>query len=137
MCVTISEIYHAYERDAVARGAPSIPLPSPFLPPYLTTSKPRQGQAGKGKATRVVGPRPAAPSITEDADLQNEILELRKRVLELVPGSPEAHQLFTELANLVTELFTSVKEQVQFVCDLCRAVWFREQGDFCFPTNGK
>ena len=72
---------------------------------------------------------PAKPKVDPEVVKQRS-KELQQEVVDVAAGSPEARELFDNLPDRIAEIHLKVKDQEKFVSDLCKAVWFKQQGDF-------
>ena len=74
----------------------------------------------------------STPSIADKKNVKGAIEELEKPLLALLSGSPEAHALFQDLPEQIADLVPKEKQQVFVVTELCKAVWFKQQGETFF-----
>jgi hypothetical protein len=62
----------------------------------------------------------------EEKEKEKEALEAK--ILELKPGSTEALAFFATLPDLIEELMPRESEQVKFISNVVKSVWFKRQG---------
>jgi hypothetical protein len=91
-------------------------------PPTNETGKPAAQHGGHSSKS-------AAPSKEDRKAHEEQAKELHQKIVNAVPGSEVARELFEDLADQITELLPNVKHQVKFVSEACKSVWYKQQGD--------
>jgi len=140
-----STIHHAYERTGPVLAQPSIHLPPPAIPSYLTASTSSGATmtnrlpvvtapaVAPGRRSRAHSTAPTKPKVDLEVVKQCSKV-LQQEVIDAAAGSSEAHQLFNNLPDRIAEIHPKVKDQEKFVSDLCKTVWFKHQGEVTIET---
>lgn len=105
---------------------PAIRLPPPSLPSYLTSSIPAGTSSGAGGSR---GTQKKKPQAKDKGEAREKGAELSKRVLALEPGAFETREFFKTLPGKIASVLPNVTDQRRFVFDLCKAAWYKSQGE--------